>query len=59
MYFEDVDECAGDSLCLEPNTQCLNTEGTYQCVCKMGFYWSGAGNVCVGNDYIHVNLCAC
>ncbi|KAI6211704.1 Fibulin-1 [Aphelenchoides besseyi] len=46
----DVDECFGDPICLEPNTQCLNTEGTYQCVCKMGFYWSSAGYVCVDID---------
>ncbi|KAI6175436.1 Fibulin-1 [Aphelenchoides bicaudatus] len=46
----DVDECSGDPMCLEPNTQCLNTEGTYQCVCQMGFYWSSAGFVCVDID---------
>ncbi|CAD5219992.1 unnamed protein product [Bursaphelenchus okinawaensis] len=48
----DIDECLeyGDEMCLEPNTQCLNSAGSFQCVCKMGFYWSHAGQVCVDID---------
>uniref|UniRef100_A0A1I7S3U7 Fibulin-5 n=1 Tax=Bursaphelenchus xylophilus TaxID=6326 RepID=A0A1I7S3U7_BURXY len=48
----DIDECFefGDEMCLEPNTQCLNSAGSFQCVCKMGFYWSHAGQVCVDID---------
>uniref|UniRef100_A0A915M2I2 EGF-like calcium-binding domain-containing protein n=1 Tax=Meloidogyne javanica TaxID=6303 RepID=A0A915M2I2_MELJA len=47
--FVDIDECLshGFALCSEFNTQCLNLQGTFSCVCSTGFYWSDAGNVCV------------
>lgn len=48
--FADIDECAnfGAALCLSPNTQCLNLEGSFSCTCETGFYWSNNGGVCVG-----------
>uniref|UniRef100_A0A1I8B392 Fibulin-1 n=1 Tax=Meloidogyne hapla TaxID=6305 RepID=A0A1I8B392_MELHA len=48
----DIDECIshGFALCSEFNTQCLNLQGTFSCVCSTGFYWSDAGNVCVDVD---------
>lgn len=55
-----MDECAepgaGAELCPEPNTQCLNSPGSYQCVCGVGFYWSHAGFVCVGNCLVNCLL---
>ena len=36
----DIDECNGltsTDLCPLPNTKCINTEGTYKCVCSDGY----------------------
>uniref|UniRef100_A0A914HZ30 EGF-like domain-containing protein n=1 Tax=Globodera rostochiensis TaxID=31243 RepID=A0A914HZ30_GLORO len=48
----EVNECAnfGHWLCSEFNTQCLNSEGAFSCVCSPGFYWSDRANVCVDID---------
>lgn len=35
---EDVDECAiGMSMCNADTSVCLNTHGSYRCVCRQGF----------------------
>lgn len=46
----DIDECAnfGYALCPASNSQCLNMEGSFSCVCQNGFYWSNTASVCVG-----------
>uniref|UniRef100_A0A669BX74 Latent transforming growth factor beta binding protein 1 n=1 Tax=Oreochromis niloticus TaxID=8128 RepID=A0A669BX74_ORENI len=35
--FPDVDECADDTELCSPHGKCLNTEGSYLCVCDSGF----------------------
>ena len=48
----DVDECAlGEHDC-DPNADCLNTAGGFQCSCRAGY--SGDGVTCAGkweNNY--------
>ena len=36
---QDVDECLTGDKC--PNADCLNTEGSYECSCKEGFFGNG------------------
>uniref|UniRef100_A0A915PZH1 Fibulin-1 n=1 Tax=Setaria digitata TaxID=48799 RepID=A0A915PZH1_9BILA len=47
----DINECdRRDSVCPLPNSFCLNTPGSFSCVCLPGFYWSDIGSVCVDID---------
>ncbi|KAM3726892.1 Fibulin-1 [Dirofilaria immitis] len=47
----DINECdTRDSVCSLPNSLCLNTPGSFSCVCLPGFYWSDIGSVCVDID---------
>ena len=54
FVFSDVNECANPALnnCHQ-NADCLNTPGSYQCQCKVGY--TGNGVQCVG-EYIPMNL---
>ncbi|KAL8169175.1 UNVERIFIED_CONTAM: hypothetical protein K2H54_039311, partial [Gekko kuhli] len=44
----DVDECADHSRCLRG--QCLNTEGSYRCLCQTGFKYSEETDDCIDVD---------
>ena len=41
---QDIDECFFDHEC-DPNSLCLNSEGTYTCLCETGYV--GDGRTCV------------
>ena len=54
----DIDECDNQTLinCTEDNNQlCKNTQGSYDCVCKLGFVekttYGSALIECEGNNY--------
>ena len=49
----DVDECSADSNPCDVNAQCINTDGSYSCVCEQGF--TGNGTVCNGTDVISIS----
>ena len=44
----DVDECGNGTDDCDMNANCMNTNGSFICVCISG--WSGDGVVCEGKD---------
>ena len=43
-FFSDIDECAKGTRTCSANAVCTNTEGSYKCTCKTGYFENG--NVC-------------
>ena len=42
----DIDECELYEFC---DQGCVNLEGSYKCICKKGYYWSGGFGIgCFG-----------
>ena len=48
MYV-DIDECSMATDDCDVNAECTNTDGSYTCGCKSGFY--GDGTTCTGKYY--------
>ena len=42
----DIDECSEGSDTCDENANCTNTDGSFECQCKIGF--SGHGHTCTG-----------
>ncbi|KAL0167414.1 hypothetical protein M9458_035636, partial [Cirrhinus mrigala] len=53
----DLDECSNGTHLCSPSADCMNTMGSYRCLCKEGF--SGDGFYCIDTDECaeNVNLC--
>ena len=49
-YFLDVNECATDNDCDAASTTCVNTDGSYKCVCNEGFVLQTDSDLCVDRD---------
>ena len=49
----DIDECSADSNPCDVNAQCINTDGSFSCVCEQGF--TGNGTVCNGIHVISIS----
>lgn len=47
---ENIDECAGDVSPCGPNTECLDTAGTYECPCLEGHEINVGGFGCIDTD---------
>lgn len=45
----DINECIDGSNDCHGNADCINTAGSYSCMCQVGF--SGNGTFCEGRDY--------
>lgn len=48
FFFPDIDECAESGARASPckNARCVNTSGSYKCLCKHGFVPTRRPNVC-------------
>ena len=46
MICADIDECARGTDNCDPNADCRNTQGSFQCVCREGY--EGNGRICAG-----------
>lgn len=45
IYYLDINECLQENVC-NPNANCTDSEGSYNCKCHTGF--AGDGRSCVG-----------
>lgn len=45
----DINECLEGDFCF-PRGECLNTEGSYTCLCAQGFATAPSGASCVGES---------
>uniref|UniRef100_A0A2C9JE70 Cubilin n=1 Tax=Biomphalaria glabrata TaxID=6526 RepID=A0A2C9JE70_BIOGL len=57
----DIDECSKNGVCYN-NSQCINSQGSYKCVCTTGYLSTGSS--CVACSPIHYgqdcnNSCSC
>nr|XP_023420605.1 fibrillin-3 [Cavia porcellus] len=55
----DVDECVGGGSGLCRLGRCVNTEGSFRCVCSVGFELSPDGKSCVDVDECALNASLC
>ena len=46
LTYTDIDECAMGTDKCDQNADCVNTEGSYQCMCRAGY--EGNGRLCTG-----------
>ena len=46
MVISDIDECGQDGVCPPPGT-CINTLGSYRCLCPKGHKLDPTGTYCV------------
>jgi hypothetical protein len=51
IFLKDIDECEYSSaVCNHTNSICINTRGSYQCVCNAGFSKGEDDSACYDND---------
>ena len=48
----DIDECVEKKVNCQKNAKCVNTEGSYTCVCETGFIKQGELNECLHAGYL-------
>ncbi len=58
VWVPDINECDQSGLCL--NGRCVNTEGSFRCICSTGYEISSDGRYCTGmwNTKIYHTLAA-
>lgn len=52
LFVLDVDECASGNGMLCRNGQCVNTIGSFQCLCNDGYEVALDGRTCVGECFL-------
>lgn len=50
VLFSDIDECIVNGVMCR-NGRCVNTEGSFQCICNAGFELTSDGKNCIGEDH--------
>ncbi|KAI8485101.1 hypothetical protein Bbelb_372070 [Branchiostoma belcheri] len=51
----DVDECANGVAVCDKNAYCVNTPGSYRCICNNGFTWDETFQICQKYGRCHGN----
>ena len=51
----DIDECTEDTDMCDPNAECTNTIGSYNCTCTVGY--TGNGRNCGTILHVHNYIC--
>ena len=51
----DIDECSKDGSPCDENAECFNNDGSYTCICKVGF--TGNGTLCLGKPLHYEVIC--
>ena len=46
LFTTDIDECSTETSPCDENANCTNSDGSYNCTCKLGF--TGDGTTCKG-----------
>ena len=46
IYSADIDKCEKGTHNCDSNADCINTEVSFECVCRAG--WEGNGQACTG-----------
>ncbi|KAH9643953.1 hypothetical protein HF086_016503 [Spodoptera exigua] len=54
-HCEDVDECVEGTHICDQHQQCLNTNGSYDCYCKLGYELDITTGACVGKEETDAN----
>ena len=59
-FLSDVDECTFGMHSCDDSTRadCINTEGSYECVCKQGYIGNGESCVFFGINHSIESTCA-
>lgn len=45
---DDVDECEDPTICMDTNSYCQNSVGSYQCLCRDGYQKNTSTDICMG-----------
>lgn len=51
-FFPDYNECSYNGMCT--NGMCVNMDGSFKCICNLGYTLSAGGEVCIGIDIFPV-----
>ncbi|KAM9842615.1 latent-transforming growth factor beta-binding protein 2-like [Aulostomus maculatus] len=54
---QDINECLLPGICR--NAECLNTKGSYKCICKLGFMLDPARSHCVSDKAVSAQKALC
>ena len=46
FFYTDINECEGEVPVCHDDAFCMDTDGSYECMCKEGY--SGNGTSCIG-----------
>lgn len=54
-FLADIDECLQNGRICN-NGRCINTDGSFHCVCNAGFHVTADGKNCEGDSYLNIFL---